>query len=378
MTLFSFHSLTLRRAMGIILVMILTDTSRAADKVEWRTDYDTARKEAVEKNKPLFIDFGTEECVHCKRLHTSTFKDPSIIQLLNERFVPLKVDGNREPRLTQALRIQAYPTIILAGNDGKIHAWIEGYMDAGRLSEYLLRASAQQAPDWMTRDYQQASKSIASGDYTTAVALLKKIITDGKDASIQAKARETMHDLENQATGRLTRAKQMQEKGQSLEVVDILTDLAKRYAGTEAAEEGLKMLNLLVEKPDLRNQQRRRRAQELLADAREDFKRTRYQSCLDRCEILSSAYQEFPEAKEAVQLGKEIKNNKERMAKVAEEILDRYVNTLVTLGDTYKSEGQKELALECYEKVKKLSPNTPAASTAQLRVNELQSKPTVQ
>jgi tetratricopeptide (TPR) repeat protein len=207
---------------------------------------------------------------------------------------------------------------------------------------------------------------------------LKKIITDGKDASIQAKARETMHDLENQATGRLTRAKQMQEKGQSLEVVDILTDLAKRYAGTEAAEEGLKMLNLLVEKPDLRNQQRRRRAQELLADAREDFKRTRYQSCLDRCEILSSAYQEFPEAKEAVQLGKEIKNNKERMAKVAEEILDRYVNTLVTLGDTYKSEGQKELALECYEKVKKLSPNTPAASTAQLRVNELQSKPTVQ
>ncbi len=165
-----------------------------------------SRKEAVDKGKPLFLDFGTEDCVHCKRLHTSTFKDPAVIRLLNENFVPLKVDANREPRLTQVLRIQAFPTIILAGSDGKIHAWVEGYMDAGRLSEHLLRATAQQAPDWMTRDYQEATKSINGSDYTTAVALLKKIITEGKDLSIQTKARETLHEVENQAAGRLARA----------------------------------------------------------------------------------------------------------------------------------------------------------------------------
>ena len=36
--------------------------------------------------------------------------------MLNDHCVPLKVDANREPRLAQALRIQAYPTMILAGN----------------------------------------------------------------------------------------------------------------------------------------------------------------------------------------------------------------------------------------------------------------------
>ena len=51
----------------------------------------------------------------------------------------------------------------------------------------------------MTRDYQEATKSINGSDYTTAVALLKKIITEGKDLSIQTKARETLHEVENQA-----------------------------------------------------------------------------------------------------------------------------------------------------------------------------------
>ena len=146
MTLSLIRYSALRHWMGFLFIVILTGTGRAADKVEWRTDYDVARKEAVDKGKPLFLDFGTEDCVHCKRLHTSTFKDPAVIRLLNENFVPLKVDANREPRLTQVLRIQAFPTIILAGSDGKIHAWVEGYMDAGRLSEHLLRATANRPP----------------------------------------------------------------------------------------------------------------------------------------------------------------------------------------------------------------------------------------
>src|SRR5580692_11824668 len=178
----TFRRLNVHRASSpLLLFALLAGHAPAADKVEWRTDYDSARKEATDQNKPLFLDFGTEDCVHCKRMHQTTFRDPAIIKLLNERFIPLKVDANREPRLTQTLRIQAYPTMILAGHDGKILGWIEGYMETLRLTEHLQRASAVQTPDWMARDYQEVGKAVAAGEYARAVSLLRHILADDKD-----------------------------------------------------------------------------------------------------------------------------------------------------------------------------------------------------
>ena len=201
------HLNPIRGASQLLLVALLAAPANAADKVEWRNDYDAARKEASEQNKPLFLDFGTEDCVHCKRMHQTTFKDPSIVKLLNERFVPLRVDGNREPRLVQSLRIQAYPTMILAATDGKIVGWIEGYMETTRLAEHLQRASAIETPDWMARDYQEVGKAVAAGEYARAVSLLRHILADDKNLPVQAKARETLQEIEIQASGRLERAK---------------------------------------------------------------------------------------------------------------------------------------------------------------------------
>src|SRR4051794_39354852 len=75
-----------------------------AQQVQWRSDYNAARKEANELGRPLLIDFGTENCLWCKRLDLSTFRDPAVVALLNEQFVTLKVDAEREPALTQTLR----------------------------------------------------------------------------------------------------------------------------------------------------------------------------------------------------------------------------------------------------------------------------------
>ena len=362
------------RCLTTFLLLILAGSAQAADKIEWRADYDSARKEATEKNKPLFIDFGTEDCLHCKRMHQTTFRDPAVIKLLNERFVPLKVDANREPRLTQSLRIQAYPTMILAGNDGKILGWIEGYLEALRMVENLQRATASQVPDWMARDFQEASKSIGSGDYSRAVALMKNIIEDGKDRPIQTKAREMMQEVETLASGRLVRARQLDEKGQTLEALDLLSDLLAKYAGTQAATDGAKLLTTLADKPDLRTRQRARRAQDMLTVAKDDFKAERYLLCLDQCEILTAAYRDLPESREAAALIAEIKGNAERMARVCESMNDRLAKMYMELADSWLKKGQKDQATACLEKVLKVNPTGLNAATAQAKLTQIQSK----
>jgi thioredoxin-related protein len=359
------------RINAILLLAVLTGTASASDKIEWRSDYDSARREATEKNKPLFLDFGTEDCLHCKRMHQTTFRDPAIIKLINDGFIPLKVDANREPKLTQALRIQAYPTMIFAGNDGKILGWIEGYMENGRFTEQIQRVSAIQTPDWMAREYQEAAKSKGAGDYAAAVLRLKKIVEDGKDRSIQTKAREDLQEIEMQAAGRLARVKALEESGRTSDALDLLAELASRYNGTQAAADGLRLkLHNQMDDKELRV----RRAKQLLADARKDFESERYLNCLDKCEVLEEAYRDLPVGKDAAQLAKEIKGSGEKMVRVCEAMNNRLADMYTALAESFIKQGQFEQATAYLDKVVKLNPTASAAAAAQARLSQIQDK----
>src|SRR5262245_10933177 len=98
----------------VLLCSALRAPSLHGQEVQWRYDYTKARDEANAVSLPLLIDFGTENCFWCKQLDVRTFRDPAVVKLLNERFVPLKIDANKDASLAQELRVQTYPTLILA------------------------------------------------------------------------------------------------------------------------------------------------------------------------------------------------------------------------------------------------------------------------
>lgn len=106
-------------------------------EIRWRTDYNEARKEAQEKGIPLFVDIGTEDCFYCRKLDATTLRDPAISAMLSRQFVPLRIDGNRDTALVKALNVQVYPTLVLAGPDGKIHKLLSGYQTVDQLREPL-------------------------------------------------------------------------------------------------------------------------------------------------------------------------------------------------------------------------------------------------
>src|SRR5437870_4796216 len=109
-----------------------------AQEVEWRTDYAAARKEASDKNLPLVIDFSTENCFYCKRLDATTFREPAISTLMNERFIPLKIDAGRDSILAERLAIQVYPTLLFASPDGRIlDRPVTGYVEPAAFHEKL-------------------------------------------------------------------------------------------------------------------------------------------------------------------------------------------------------------------------------------------------
>jgi thioredoxin-related protein len=347
-----------------------------AQDVQWRFDYNTARKEAEKKGLPLVLDFGTDNCYWCKRLDDDTLRDPAVVKMLNEKFVPLKINANEEKQLAKMCSVTVFPTVIFAGPDGKILGTLEGFKDATHFYGVLQRTlTAVTNPDWMVRDYQIATKAITDRDYARAVALLKAILDDGKDRPIQLNAQATLKQVEQQAAGDLAQAKQMLDKGKTNEASALLTKLVKDYAGTQAAPEAAGMLTSLAKTPEMRNQQRSVRARELLAQAKEDYRTEQWLCCLDRCEVLTSSYGDLAEAVEALQIATTIRSNPEWMTKACENMSGRLGEMYLALADTWLQKGQRQQAMQCLERVIRTFPGTRHAEMAQHRLGQLQGLP---
>jgi uncharacterized protein YyaL (SSP411 family) len=350
---------------------ILHSACARAQEVSWRNDYNRARQEAVEKSLPLVIDIGTENCYWCKQLDLRTFKDPALSTYLNERTIPLKVDAGKTPGLAEALNIQSYPTLVFAAPDGRILGVQEGFVEAPRLHEHVMRTVAMVvAPEWMVRDYQDAAKAAAAGEAAKALSLLNNVIEDGKDRPLQNKARQLLRDLEQQAAARLALAKAEGDRQKSAEA---LTRLTHAYPGTVAAREAEQ---LLAVREVAGESNRARRARDLLKQAQEDFRTQQFSCCLDRCELLTAQFGDLSESADAVRLEAEIKANAEWMKTACDQLGDRLGVLYLGLAESCLKKGQPQQAVFYLERVVQVFPNSRHADMAKSRLSQIQGGPT--
>jgi uncharacterized protein YyaL (SSP411 family) len=69
----------------------------AHNPVDWYPWGEEAFARAREKNKPVFLSCGYATCHWCHVMARESFEDPGVAALLNERFVPVKVDREERP-----------------------------------------------------------------------------------------------------------------------------------------------------------------------------------------------------------------------------------------------------------------------------------------
>lgn len=352
-----------RVVLAPLLVAAIPGGLAAADPIRWRTDYDAARKEARDKGWPLLLEVGTESCTYCRKMDATTFQDSGIQDLVNGAFVPLKVDANANPELAQALRVQMYPTTVIAAPDGKIHAFLQGYVGADQLRDHAGRAALNiSTPDWVARDLDGATRAAGAGDYARAVTLLKGVVAESRPSPARTKAEAALEELEKQAVGRLAHAADLQAKGESAAASAVLGDLMNRYGGTKAATDAAARL---AGSPD---RMRVGRADELLALARESFRAGRHAECLEQCRSVGSRYPDAPAAGEATRLAAQIEADPERLAAAAEEASERAAALQLTLAESWARKGRAKEAAAALEKVARLAPNTRHAEQASAKL----------
>jgi thiol:disulfide interchange protein len=135
------------RTVALTALFATIPSAIQAQEVRWRTDYSAALRESQAKKRPLFVDFTAPNCIWCQRLDSYTFNQGPVVRMLNDRFVPLKLDGHRAAAIAQALGVQRYPTMVFAAPNGNILMIREGFEDADAFTaraERALRESAEQ------------------------------------------------------------------------------------------------------------------------------------------------------------------------------------------------------------------------------------------
>lgn len=363
---------------ALLLLVALPPQAAVAQPVAgvaWRSDYNAARKEAADRGLPLLIVVGSDDCFYCRKLDATTFKSPVVAQLTASGFIPLKVNASQDATLSKALRVNVYPTTVLAGADGKIHAFIEGYLEPDRYAEHMRRAVTLSATaDWMARDFNEAGKAAGAGDYPRAVSLLRGVVKDAGERPVGVKAREVLAGIEQQAAGRLAKARDLEARGATPEAMDELAGLMKTFSGTQAAADAAGMLAGLADRPETRDNQRARLSRDLLATARDDFRAGRFHDCLQRCDQLTTAFADRPEARDAAALAADVRDNPDRLAAACEQMNEKTAALYLTLAESWQRRGNAREAAACLDRVTKLVPGTRQAEQAQTRLAAIQGR----
>jgi len=73
----------------------------AENPVDWYPWGPEALQRARAEDRPIFLSIGYSACHWCHVMERESFEDPRIAQLLNEHFVPIKVDREERPDLDQ-------------------------------------------------------------------------------------------------------------------------------------------------------------------------------------------------------------------------------------------------------------------------------------
>ena len=73
----------------------------AHNPVDWHPWSEGAFSQAKQEDKPVFLSIGYSTCHWCHVMAHESFEDPSVAKLINDAFVPIKVDREERPDIDQ-------------------------------------------------------------------------------------------------------------------------------------------------------------------------------------------------------------------------------------------------------------------------------------
>lgn len=97
--------------------------------VKFNTNLTQSLDNAKAQGKPVFVYARSEYCGWCRKFEAETFTNQSVIKTLNENFILVSIDVDRQKDESINFRVHGTPTEIFLDSNGTEIKRIPGYTD---------------------------------------------------------------------------------------------------------------------------------------------------------------------------------------------------------------------------------------------------------
>ena len=128
------------RILTLSLILGFAAAAAATDTINWRSYEEGMVLSKLEKKK-VFLHFYADWCGYCRKMANTTFKDSSLINYLNENYMPIMVNTDREPRTAGNYGVSGLPTTVFLTEMGEPIFSVPGYIATDTLMSMLREIS---------------------------------------------------------------------------------------------------------------------------------------------------------------------------------------------------------------------------------------------
>ena len=117
-----------------------------AGGIDWQPWSDGIFDQAKRENKFVILDLEAIWCHWCHVMDETTYKTPEVIALMKSKYIPVRVDQDSRPDLSNRYEDYGWPATIVFGGDGKEIVKRQGYIEPKQMIAMLKAIIADPTP----------------------------------------------------------------------------------------------------------------------------------------------------------------------------------------------------------------------------------------
>lgn len=153
-------------------------------EVKWEEWGEPAFARAKKEDKPILLAITAKWCHWCHVMDSTSYSDPGVVDLINENYVPLRVDNDRRPDINSRYNMGGWPTTAILTPEGDVLTG-ETYVPPENMM-ILLKSVNQIYKEQKKEIYSQIKKATADKREPKGGELSESIVDEGLLYAIEA------------------------------------------------------------------------------------------------------------------------------------------------------------------------------------------------
>ncbi len=115
----------------------LHGAAQAEEAIDWQPWSENVFERAKEDDRFVLLDLGAVWCHWCHVMEDVTYRDPEVIRLIRSRYIPVRVDQDSRPDLSNRYEEYGWPATIVFNADGREIVKRQGYIPPRPMASML-------------------------------------------------------------------------------------------------------------------------------------------------------------------------------------------------------------------------------------------------